>query len=243
MKLAGIDLAWHCNKNPTAIAVGNLADGVLRVVSIDVSILPVDQIINKLLSITGLSGVAIDASLIIPNKTGQRMCENEIAKQYGAMGASCHASNLTLYPEAASVALSQKLYEYGFEHLGMSKWQIECYPHPAMIEIFGLSRRLAYKKGLVADKKAGQKHLTRLIKRLHKNLILPLYLEPDIHMYLDESRINTLKGKEIKSNEDALDAIICLYIAGLYAMDASGKTFGDITNGYIWVPQGSVLVK
>jgi len=243
MKLAGIDLAWHCNKNSTALAVGDLVDEVLTVCSIEVSILPVDQIINKLLSVEGLTGIAIDASLIIPNQTGQRSCENAISRHYGAMGASCHASNLTLYPEAASVELSKKLADYGFAHLGKPKWQIECYPHPAIIEIFGLSSRLAYKKGRVVEKKTGQKQLVSLIKSLSSSPALPLHFSMAVHKHLDEARINSLRGKELKSNEDALDAIICLYIAGLYAADAPGTIFGNENDGYIWVPQGSVLPK
>ncbi|MES9888067.1 MAG: DUF429 domain-containing protein [Candidatus Sedimenticola sp. 6PFRAG1] len=243
MKLAGIDFAWLCNKNPTAIALGDLADGVLNVTSVEVSVLPVDQIVKKVLSEEGLSGIAVDASLIIPNQTGQRSCEIAISKHYGAMGASCHASNLTLYPEAASVELSLILGENGFAHLSTLKWQIECYPHPSIIEIFGLPRRLAYKKGRVAEKKAGQKQLASLIKRLSSSPVLPLHLNPDVYMYLDESHVDSLRGKGLKSNEDALDAIICLYIAGLYANGAPGRTFGNTDDGYIWVPQGNVLPK
>jgi predicted RNase H-like nuclease len=49
--------------------------------------------------------------------------------------------------------------------------------------------------------------------------------------------INSLAGKALKSNEDALDSIICLYIAGLYALRSIGKLFGDKFTGYIWVPR------
>jgi predicted RNase H-like nuclease len=57
------------------------------------------------------------------------------------------------------VTLSRQLVRQGFQHLGRKKWQIECYPHPAMIEMFRLDRRLAYKKGQVAERRAGQKRL------------------------------------------------------------------------------------
>ena len=220
MLLAGIDLAWACTKNPTAIATGTYDGGILRATHVNASVLGVDGIVDRLLDINGLTGVAVDASLIIPNVTGQRACERELSSHYGKMGASCHASNLTLYPDAASVALSRKLEEHGFKHLDTEKWQIECYPHPAIIEIFGLPERLKYKKGRVAEKKAGQKQLASHISSLSNSSILPLRLGSDVQEFIEPAHIDALRGKALKSNEDMLDAIICLYVAGLYAIGA-----------------------
>lgn len=240
MILAGIDLAWACTKNPTAIAVGTCDGCILEVTHVDASVLPVEGIVERLLDINGLTGVAIDASLVIPNVTGQRACERELSSHYGKMKASCHASNLTLYPNAASVALSRKLEKHDFMHLGREKWQIECYPHPAIIEIFGLFERLKYKKGGVAEKKAGQKQLASLISSLSNSTTLRLRLGSDAREIADPAHIETLRGKALKSNEDMLDAIICLYVAGLYAIGANHRVFGNTTEGYIWVPTSEV---
>ena len=111
-------------------------------------------------------------------------------------------------------------------------------PHPAIIEIFNLPERLKYKKGRVSEKKFGQQQLASLIKSLECNERLPLKIPSDFDQYLDEGYIDSLKGKALKSNEDTLDAIICLYIAGLYAVGATGRTFGDVDSGYIWIPDG-----
>jgi len=240
MILAGIDLAWACTKNLTAIAIGTYDGGSLHVTHVHASVLTVDGIVDRLLDINGLTGVAIDASLIIPNVTGQRVCERELSAHYGKMGASCHASNLTLYPDAASVALSMKLEEYGFKHLDSEKWQIECYPHPAIIEIFGLPERLKYKKGRVAEKKAGQKQLASLISSLSNSPTLPLRLGSDVRVLIDPAHIDALRGKALKSNEDMLDAIVCLYVAGLYAIGTKHRVFGNTSEGYIWVPAPEV---
>jgi predicted RNase H-like nuclease len=236
MILAGIDLAWACTKNPTAIATGTYDGGILQVTDVHASVLTVDGIVESLLDIEGLTGVAVDASLIIPNISGQRPCERELSAHYGKMGASCHASNLTLYPAAASVALSRKLEEHSFTHLGTEKWQIECYPHPAIIEIFDLPERLKYKKGRVAEKKAGQKQLASLISGLSNSPTLPLRLGSGVREFIDPAHIDAQRGKALKSNEDMLDAIVCLYVAGLYAIGARHRVFGDTTEGYIWVP-------
>lgn len=236
MILAGIDLAWECTRNPTAIATGTYDGGILQVTHVDASVLTVEGIVERLLDINGLTGVAVDASLIIPNVTGQRTCERELSSHYGKMGASCHSSNLTLYPDAASVALSRKLEMRNFKHLGTEKWQIECYPHPAIIEIFGLPERLKYKKGRVTAKKAGQKQLASLIFSLSNNPTLPLRLGSDVRELIDPAHIDALRGKALKSSEDMLDAIICLYVGGLYAIGARHRVFGNASEGYIWVP-------
>jgi predicted RNase H-like nuclease len=240
MILAGIDLAWACTKNPTAIAFGAYDGDTLQVTHVDASVLTVDDIVDRFQSTQDLTGVAIDASLIIPNVTGQRACEHELSAHYGKMGASCHSSNLTLYPDSASVALSRKLEKHDFKHLGSEKWQIECYPHPAIIEIFGLPERLKYKKGRVAEKKAGQKQLASLISGLYISTVLPLQLGSDVRELIDPAHIDALRGKALKSNEDMLDAIICLYVAGLYAIGARHRVFGNASEGYIWVPAGKV---
>lgn len=49
--------------------------------------------------------------------------------------------------------------------------------------------------------------------------------------------IQSLRGRSLKQNEDVLDAIICLYIAGLFARSEPGQLFGSVDLGYIYVPQ------
>jgi predicted RNase H-like nuclease len=236
MILCGIDLAWFPNKNPTAMATGNLSNAVITVTDIQPAVFGIESILDALINTEDLQGVAIDASLIINNETGQRPCEKEVSKFYGSRKASCHASNTKLYPDAASVYLSQRLESNGLKHLNRDRFQIECYPHPAIIEIFNLPERLKYKKGRVLEKKSGQKMLASLIRSLASHDVLQLDIPNEFDHYFDETFIDSLKGKALKSNEDALDAIVCLYIAGLYAVGAEGRTFGDVENGYVWVP-------
>jgi predicted RNase H-like nuclease len=239
--LAGVDLAWHSEKNPSAIAYGHLVDHVLSVSVIESVVYGVDSVFDRLNAIDGLQGVSIDAPLIINNSSGQRVCEREIGRAYGSRGASCHTSNTTLYPDAKSVYLSKRMFEAGFSHLKGERWQIECYPHPAIIEIFGLNKRLKYKKGTVADKRAGQKTLSALLRELNGSSTLRLTISGEESRILDESNIESLRGQALKSNEDALDSVLCLYVAGLYAIEYSGKVFGNISSGYIWVPRGACM--
>lgn len=248
MRLVGLDLAWQTNKNPSAMAVGELRQGGLHLIDVEPAIIGLDKILAQLSDIDQLQGVAIDASLIIPNQTGQRACEALLGKDYASRRAGCHATNQTLYPNALSVQLSLALQDLGFEHLlspsspistgdKVRGFQLECYPHPSLIECFGLPERLAYKKGKVADKRNGQVRLAQLISQLSDSPILPMTLSSDMQHYLDAGYIQSLRGKQVKTHEDLLDSLICLYIAGLFQIQANGSLYGNKDDGYIWVPQ------
>ena len=237
IRLAGIDLAWRSDKNPTAIAIGTLDSDCLVIEAIVSAVYSVSEVINTLGKFDRLLGIAIDAPLIIGNESGQRVCEKEIGVAYGSRKASCHTSNKQLYPDASSVELSKRLSDIGFIHSGTEKWQIECYPHPAIIEIFGLEERLMYKKGRVSEMKSGQIALAGFIRSLSFSPIIKLNWSNDVSSCMDSDYIESLSGQDLKNNEDVLDSILCLYIAALYSKGSLGKAFGNINDGYIWVPQ------
>lgn len=239
MQLVGIDLAWRSDANPTALAVGNLKGTELIVADMVTGLLGTHSIVNHLASLPDLNGVAVDGPLIIENVIGQRRCEALVGKKYGARKASCHTSNLTLFHDANSVQLSHAIAADGFQHLGLpsGKWQIECYPHPALIEIFGLNERHPYKKGYVNQRRNGQCELARLIRRLTHSEVLSLKIPLSFSKYLEENHIQNLSGLALKHNEDVLDALICLYICGLYAIGIHHEVYGNTAEGYIYVPQ------
>jgi predicted RNase H-like nuclease len=239
MKIIGIDLAWQSERNTTALAIGELHNGVLRISELYDSLAGLREIKDVIERQVDIGGVAIDASLIIENDSGQRPCEKALSKVYGGRKSSCHASNKTLYPNASSAALATYLSERGFAHLGRpneERWQIECYPHPAIIEIFDLPERLSYKKGRVGEKKQGQVQLANLIITLEDSQVLKLQTSAEVSDYLVEENILAKRGRRMKQNEDALDSIICAYIGALYASEIPNSIFGSIATGYIYVP-------
>lgn len=158
---------------PSGFALGSLRNNNLHVFHLVSEVLTNDELINAL-NANQVTGIAIDAPLIINNQSGKRECERQVGQIYGARGASCHTANLTLFPTATSVMLSEQLQEQNYQHITGQQWQIECYPHPAIIELFNLEYRLAYKKGLIAARKAGQKALASHLSQLSK--ILPFNL-------------------------------------------------------------------
>lgn len=245
MRLAGFDLAWKSEKNTSALSFGELNGNCLRLTKIYPALRGLGELKSVIQSEDRLYGVAIDAPLIINNVSGQRRCERLLSIAYGGRGVSCHASNLDLYPDPTGVELSFYLKERGFEHLqnaAKGKFQIECYPHPAIIEIFGLSERLAYKKGKVEDKKQGQTQLSRYIKALEKSRVISLIISEEWRKFLEEEHIRSLTGTVLKVNEDVLDSIICLYICGLFAISSAHTTYGSITDGYIYVPNQKCIL-
>lgn len=236
--LAGIDLAWQSTRNPTAIAFGELDRSALKLTRIKERIFSPQSVLAELLSVESLQGIAIDGPLIINNETGQRACERSLSREYGSKHASCHASNLTLYPNADGVQISAELEQSGFKHLGPQeeKWQLECYPHPAIIEIFQLPERLKYKKGSVEAKREGQQRLAELLLGLRNTGPIGLNIPDDIRHFFDPKHIASLRGRTLKHNEDVLDAAVCLYVAALYQSGHLQKIFGDIEDGYVMVP-------
>ncbi|MFC1580085.1 DUF429 domain-containing protein [Thermodesulfobacteriota bacterium] len=240
MKIVGIDLAWKSENTTTALAIGELDRDIFRIDRVCEAVAGLDEIIYRIDLEHEVRGVVIDAPLIIANKFGARPCEKALSRVYGARWASCHATNLTLYPNPSSSALSRRLQEKYFQHLSSpirSRWQLECYPHPAIIEIFGLSRRLPYKKGSIDKKQQGQVNLARLIKSLEKSHTLKIKVENSAQQFLREEIIFSKRGVKLKQNEDALDSMICAYIGALYARFGQDKIFGSTETGYIYVPQ------
>ena len=112
----GVDLAWK-SRNPTGIAImeGDRSGAELTIVAtLEAEASVLDFLRNYS---TANTIVAIDAPLIITNELGQRACETEVGRRYGKRDAYCHSSNLTLYSNAASVALTSALLADGYAHV------------------------------------------------------------------------------------------------------------------------------
>ena len=238
----GIDLAWRSEKNPSGGAVLKGDRQGAHLVDVTVS-LASSQVLSYIENHMAASTyVAVDAPLIIANRTGQRSCETLISRQYGARHASCHASNLSLYPRAAGVDLASQLIVLGFRHAPEStnsedrRVLIEVYPHPALLELFQLPRIIKYKKGNVAQRRSGQRELQQRIRELSR-LVPPLKLTAMLGDFL-ATNTDSLAGRDLKSYEDGLDAIVCAYVAYhcWFWGPHGARLFGDVNSGYILVP-------
>ena len=167
----GLDLAWSA-KNPTGACVLG-EDGVI----IDERMLSSDaEIIGWIELHVGESAVvAIDAPLLVLNETGRRPCESELSREYGSRKAGTHPSNRSrlegLHGEIRGELLAARLADLGFGDpwAGRDRTVLEVYPHPAIIEAFGLDERLIYKskRGVSVDaRRDGLRTLSQLLNLL-----------------------------------------------------------------------------
>jgi predicted RNase H-like nuclease len=242
----GIDLAWRSEKNPSGGAVLRGDRQCARLTDLTASLASCPAVLSYIENhATASTYVAIDAPLIIPNKTGQRPCETLVGKQYSARHASCHSSNLSLYPLAASVHLASQLVSRGFRHAPdvahpeSQRVMLEVYPHPALLELFRLPSIIKYKKGNIVRKRSGQRELQERLKELSL-FAPPLESTPRLSEFL-ATDTNLLWGATLKANEDELDAIVCAYIAYYYWFwgPCGTRLFGDVNSGYIIIPIGT----
>lgn len=180
--------------------------------------------------------VAVDAPTIIPNQTGMRQPDRLAHKYFGKYHAGCYPANQASAFAPQLLAFGHALTDHGFIHAPtlepqqLGRYQIEFFPHPAMVHLFGLSRILKYKKGRIAQRR---KELTRLrtliLQHLpHHTPSLAISNLPDI----------PTGGTALKTIEDQLDSIVCAYGAAhwWYWGHVRNQVLGDLDAGYIVVP-------
>jgi predicted RNase H-like nuclease len=164
-----------------------------------------------------------------------------VSREYGSRWASTHSSNRQLLINHHGVIrgedLAGELRRLGFGDLWSQTRRtiLEVYPHPAIIEAFGLPRRLAYKKGRIAARRAGLRRLDALILSLDG--ADPPFIGAAVEI------TDTMTGVELKAVEDLLDARICAWVAAVWNRygNAGVRVFGDAVSGHIAVPIGSVV--
>jgi predicted RNase H-like nuclease len=244
VKFIGIDLGWRSGESGLCCLQ---ADGdrlelldVTRRLSLEDIFAWLDQWVEP----TWGAMVAVDAPTLIPNPTGTRLPDRLTHQYFGKYHAGCYPANLGRPFAERTIAVGLGLEERGFVHAptitpqGPGRYQIEVFPHPAMVRLFHLERIIKYKKGTLAAKKTAlaylqtclQSHLSQLTPTLGITapLIQPLWRSP-----LD------LKGKDLKALEDQLDSLMCAYIGAYwwYWGLERNQVLGDRRSGYIIVPQ------
>lgn len=234
----GIDLAWK-PANRTGMAV---VDELGRLVASG-TVRSDDEIAAWLADNASTPVVvAVDAPLIVPNETGQRVGENLIAKAYGKYGASPYPSNLgnPMFNPPRALTLAKRFNwttnpaEHGsLEHPAC----IEVYPHPAMVALFGLGSVLSYKakSGRTPEARRGQ----FVLLMDHLEGIGQLTLQTSERW--QELRLS-VKGAtrqmHLEVIEDEVDAILCAHLAWLWHhRPAALEVYGSNDDGYIVAPQ------
>jgi predicted RNase H-like nuclease len=180
--------------------------------------------------------IAVDAPTLIPNATGMRLPDKLTHKHFRHYHAGCYPANLGRPFAQRTVEFGLSLELRGFTHAPTlipqipGRYQIEVYPHPAIVHLFGLTRILKYKKGKLSDRRLELIKLRQYILNdlPHREPTLNLSSLPEI----------PTTGTALKAIEDQLDSLICAYVAAHWWYWGSDRNWvlGDTTTGYIVVP-------
>jgi histidinol-phosphate phosphatase family protein len=217
--IVGIDLAWSPrNRSGGAIlsAEGTLLEATATLGSDD----EIVDLIERAIPAGAPGLIAIDAPLAVPNQTGSRACDRQVAAVYGRFEAGPYPANrrnLARYGGLRAEAITRRLRFLGFRHdpsiarQADARQVIEVFPHPATISLFELDRTLKYKARSGRDYSLRWRELARL--RDHLVALAganpPLRLLPEVATRPIEGR----RGQAFKEIEDLFDAIVCAYSA------------------------------
>jgi predicted RNase H-like nuclease len=236
VKFVGVDLGWQ--SQPSGFCTLILQGDRLTLATLT----RYDrhgEVLAAIAAIAEPALIAVDAPTLIPNATGMRMPDRLAHRYFGKYHAGAYPANQSLPFAAHTVAFGQALEAQGFAHAPTliprqpGRYQIEVFPHPATITLFGLPRILRYKKGRLADRAA---ELTRL--RQYLQTVLPTLVPP---CFLPELPPIPATGAALKEVEDRLDSLLCAYIGAhwWYWGTARNWVLGDRAQGYIVVPAPS----
>lgn len=180
--------------------------------------------------------VAVDAPLVVPNETGQRLPEREMARHFGRFGASAHTSNRARFGGDPRGLLLARRHGWSVDPdarpgVGPAVC-LEVYPHPALVGLFALPYRLAYKKGTRDQRAPGFATLVRLLEQAPA-------LRPTA--YAEWPRLRRLALEpgpgDLDRVEDELDGVLCAHLAWRWEQRPGDLVVhGSLTDGYIVAP-------
>jgi predicted RNase H-like nuclease len=242
MKFIGIDLGWK--SQPSGLCYLQLIDEKLQILDLDRKEFIADILtwIDTCVTPEEPAIIAVDAPTLIPNATGSRLPDKLTHKHFGKYHAGCYPANLSLPFAERTVKFGLELEARGFTHAPTiepqkaGRYQIEVFPHPAIVHLFNLERILKYKKGRLSDRRL---ELIKLYNYITE--ILPSLQPPLCSLRLGGSFLPEIPttGAALKEVEDKLDSLICAYVAAYwwYWGEQRNLVLGDRTTGYIVIPQ------
>jgi len=236
MKFLGIDLGW--TSGSSGLCCLYWSAGHLQLLDLDCK-QATAEILNWVDSWApdlAPAMIAVDAPTLIPNATGMRLPDRLTHRYFGRYHAGCYPANRQRPFAQRTVEFGLSLETRGFHHAStitpqqLNRYQIEVFPHPAIVHLFRLNRILKYKKGKLAQRRS---ELTKL--RQYILNVLP-GLEPSLELSSLPEIPTT--GAALKVVEDQLDALICAYVAAHWWYWGSERNWvlGDTSTGYIVVP-------
>ncbi|WGV24510.1 DUF429 domain-containing protein [Halotia branconii] len=238
MKFIGIDLGWK--SQPSGLCCLKLIDGQLQLLDLDREDAIADILawIDQRVQQDEPAIIAVDAPTLIPNATGSRLPDKLTHKYFGKYHAGCYPANQNLPFAQRTINFGLELEARGFAHAPtidpqkFGRYQIEVFPHPAIVNLFNLKRILKYKKGRINERRL------ELIKLYNYTLNILPSLSPPLRLSGSFALEIPTTGAALKATEDKLDSLICAYVAAYwwYWGEQRNLVLGDRTTGYIIIP-------
>ncbi|MEH2377409.1 MAG: DUF429 domain-containing protein [Nostoc sp.] len=253
MKFIGIDLGWR--SQPSGLCCLEWIDGQLQLVDLDrkEAIADILTWIDLRVQPDEPAIIGVDAPTLIPNASGSRLADKLSHKYFGKYHAGCYPANKNLPFADRTINFGLELESRGFAHAPtiepqkLGRYQIEVFPHPAIVNLFNLERILKYKKGRLNERRLELIKLQNYLLDLLPSFSPPLRLSCLCGSFPLE--IPTT-GAALKATEDKLDSLICAYVAAhwWYWGEQRNLVLGDVsdgrscgTTGYIIIPQRILL--
>jgi predicted RNase H-like nuclease len=265
MKFLGIDLGWK--SQPSGLCYLEWQDEKLQLLDLDRkdSIADILTWVDTCVKPDESALIAVDAPTLIPNATGSRLPDKLTHKHFGKYHAGCYPANLNLPFADRTVNFGLELESRGYLHAPTiepqkpGRYQIEVFPHPAIVHLFNLQRILKYKKGRLSDRRLELLKLYNYIldilptlepsvclKQKQESALFPFdscefascFMPGNPSTALAHFLLLPCTGATLKATEDKLDSLICAYVAAhwWYWGDKRNIVLGDRTTGYIVTP-------
>jgi predicted RNase H-like nuclease len=247
MKFLGIDLGW--TSGASGLCCLGESGGCLHLLDLDrqLAIADIFAWIDRHTAPDTPALIAVDAPTLIPNATGMRLPDRLTHQHFRHYHAGCYPANLGRPFAQRTVEFGRALEARGFAHAPTltpqipGRFQIEVFPHPAIVHLFNLPRILKYKKGNLAQRRSELTKLRQYVLDILPTLTPSLNLLSSPHaLPLCSSFYPHLPttGAALKAAEDQLDSLICAYIAAHWWYWGRDRNWilGDETTGYIVVP-------
>jgi predicted RNase H-like nuclease len=239
----GVDLAWG-TKARTGVAVVDSGGRLLLVTSV-ISDDELDAALAPWLG--GPCLVALDAPLIVVNKTGRRPCEAELTRAFAAQHAGTYPCNTGLPTFADGGRAAAFARRHGLDvdatrpPVTGTRRAIEVYPHSAAVALFDLPRVLPYKARTGRTLESRREALLRLLALIAglggpTAVGAPRLTAPEGTFEQLTQEIETAStGAALRRLEDPIEAIMCAYVGLLFRADLA-VVIGDAQTGAVVTP-------
>lgn len=210
-----------------------------------VSVIDVSKLLracDRLVPGAKLTVVAVDMPLSTEHINGRRPADHKVSSLFGHCQCAVHSPSPER-PGKVGDRLHQGFTRKGF-HLAATGRKpdqalLEVYPHVALLGLTGRSKRLPYKTGKTTTYWRGVSIETRKHRLVDEWKFILDFLRQhidNIDLRLPDPRTCTFQG--LKHFEDALDGLICAWVATRY-LEGDAVPLGD-ERAAIWVPKNSM---